>query len=143
MALENSRADERNDRSEPIDTPRPAQRLHPAICGIIAALVLLFAASILGFAAARSQNYLLVIAAAFALGAFGLPFQLWRVQRHGHDPRDTALSPRSLANWLDNDIEVWGSRMRGRDAATAILLPIAAGAFGMLCFAIVLRVAVG
>lgn len=126
-----------------VTAPSPAQRLHPAIYAIIAALVLLFAASILSFEVASSRNYLLVIAAAFALGALGLPFQLWRVRRHGHDPRDSSMSPRPLANWLDNDVEVWGSRMRGRDAATAILLPISAGAFGMLCFAIVFHIAVG
>lgn len=124
---------------------RPAdlvRRLHPAIYLAISALVLVFAASILGFAAANSRNYLLVIAAVFALGALALPFQLWRVQRHGHDPRDTGLSPRSFRDWLDKDIEVWGSRMRGRDAAAAILLPIASGAFGMLFFVIILHLTV-
>jgi hypothetical protein len=123
--------------------PNPAHRLHPAIYMAIAALALLFAASVWGFFAPSSRNYLLAIVTGFVLAAVGLPFQLWRVQRHGHDPRDTSLSPRPLAEWLNSDIEVWGSRMRGRDAAAAILLPIAAGAFGMLCFAVVLHIAVG
>jgi hypothetical protein len=117
--------------------------LHPAIYVTIAALALLFAASVWGFFAPTSRNYLLAIVTGFVLTAVGLPFQLWRVQRHGHDPRDMGLSPRPLTDWLNSDIEVWGSRMRGRDAAAAILLPIAAGAFGMLCFAIALHIAVG
>ncbi|HLI19535.1 MAG TPA: hypothetical protein VKV32_00345, partial [Stellaceae bacterium] len=76
-----------------------------------------------------------------------LPFQLWRVRRHGNelsrDIRDSSLSQRSFADWLRSDVEVWGSRVRGRDAAAAILLPMAAGAFGMLLLAIAHGVAVG
>lgn len=125
----------------------PVQRLHPAIYLMATGLAILFAASFWGFFAPQSRNYLLAVATGFVFLAVFLPFQLWRVRRHGrefsHDIRDSSLSPRSFGDWLRSDLEVWGSRLRGKDAAVAILLPMAAGAFGMLLLAIELHVAVG
>lgn len=120
-----------------------ARRLHPAIYLAITGLAVLFIASAGTFAAPNDSYYVIAIACAFILAAVGLPYQLWRVRRHGHDPRDTSLSHRSLAGWLDADFDVWQTRVKGRDAAAAILLPIAAVAIGLFCLAIVLHIDIG
>lgn len=120
-----------------------AHRLHPAVYLAAGALALLFIASAWAFAAPNKVAYLLAIVTGFILAAIGLPFQLWRVRRHGHDPRDSSLSPRSLASWLQADLDIWQTRIPGKDAAAAILLPIAAVAIGLFCLAIVLHVDVG
>jgi len=120
-----------------------ARRLHPAIYLAIAGLAVLFIASAATFVAPNDSYYVIAIACAFILAAIGLPFQLWRVQRHGHDPRDTSLSHRTLWGWLNADLDVWQTRVKGRDAAAAILLPIAAVSIGLLCLAIVLHFVVG
>lgn len=120
-----------------------AHRLHPAVYLTAGGLALLFIASAWAFAAPNRIAYLLAIVSGFILAAVGLPFQLWRVRRHGHDPRDTSLSPRSLVSWLHADLDVWQTRIPGKDAAAAILLPIAAVAIGLFCLAIVLHVDVG
>jgi hypothetical protein len=120
-----------------------AYRMHPAVYLAVGALALLFIASAWAFAAPNDVAYLLAIVTGFILAAIGLPFQLWRVRRHGHDPRDSSLSPRTLTNWLHADFDVWQTRIPGKDAAAAILLPIAAVAIGLFCLAIVLHVDVG
>jgi len=120
-----------------------ARRLHPAIYLAIAGLAVLFIASAGAFAAPNDSYYVIAIACGFILAAIGLPYQLWRVQRHGHDPRDTSLSHRTLSGWLSADLDVWQTRIKGRDAAAAILLPIAAVTIGLFCLAVVLHVAVG
>lgn len=120
-----------------------ARRIHPAIYLAVAGLAALFIASAGTFAARNDSYYLIAIACGFILAAVGLPYQLWRVQRHGHDPRDTSLSHRTLWGWLNADLDVWQARIKGSDAAVGILLPIAAVAIGMLCFAIILHLEVG
>jgi hypothetical protein len=120
-----------------------ARRLHPAIYETIAGLAVLFVLSAWGFFAPNDTYYLLAIVTGFVFVAVFLPFQLWRVRRHGHDPRDTSLSHRTLGGWLNADLDIWQARIKGSDAATGILLPIAAVAIGMLCFAIILHLDVG
>jgi len=120
-----------------------ARRLHPAIYLAILGLAVLFVASAGTFAAPNDSYYVIAIACGFVLFAMFLPFQLWRVRRHGHDPRDTSLSHRTFGGWLNADLDVWQTRVKGKDAAAAILLPIAAVAVGLLCLAIVLHIDVG
>lgn len=126
-----------------VAAPNVAYRLHPAIYLTIVGLALVFLASAWTFAAPNKIYYLLAIITGFVLAAIGLPFQLWRVRRHGHDPRDSSLSPRTLSNWLRADFDIWQTRLKGKDAAVAILLPVAAAAICMLSLAIVLHIDVG
>lgn len=120
-----------------------ARGIHPAIYVAIAALALVFIACAGSFAADNDSYYVIAIACGFIMAAVGLPYQLWRVRRHGHDPRDASLSHRTLQGWLNADLDVWQARIKGRDAATAILLPIVAVSIGLLCLAIVLYIDVG
>jgi hypothetical protein len=141
--------DARENRQLPVPTTsyhapdNVARRLHPAIYRVILALAVVFVAAAATFAAPNDSYYLIAIACAFILAAVGLPYQLLRVRRHGHDRRDTSLSHRTLRGWLDADFDVWQARLKGRDAAAAILLPIAAVTIGFLCLAIVLHIDVG
>lgn len=95
--------DAREDRQLPVpqspETPAPnlPKRLHPAIYFVIVALAAVFVASAATFAAGDDSYYLIAIACIFICLAMFLPFQLWRVRRHGHDRRDTSLSHRRLA----------------------------------------------
>jgi hypothetical protein len=120
-----------------------ARGIHPAIYGAIASLALLFIVCAGTFAAHNDSYYVIAIACAFIVAAIGLPYQLWRVRQHGHDPRDLSLSHRTLRGWLNADLDVWQTRVKGRDAAAAILLPIVAVSIGLLCLAIVLHIDVG
>lgn len=132
----------------PALVPDPlARRIHPAIYATILGLAILFIGSAWAFVAPNKVAYLLFIVSGFILAAIGLPYQLWRVRRHGrelsHDLRDSSLSPRSFADWLHADFDVWETRIPGKDAAAAILLPIVAVAVGLFCLAIVLHIDVG
>jgi hypothetical protein len=120
-----------------------AHRLHPAIYFAIVALAAVFVASAASFAAGNDSYNVIAIAYVFIWLAMFLPFQLWRVRRHGHDPRDTSLSHRTLRGWLSAEFDVWKYRVKGMDAAVAILLPIAAVTIGILFLAIVLHIDVG
>lgn len=128
-------------RAAPLPVPAPtvAHRIHPAVYAIGAALALLFIASAWTFVAPDKTYYLLAVVTGFICLAVGFPFQLWRVRQHGHDPRDSSMSPRTLSNWLATDFDTWQERLKGRDAAIAILLPVAAVSIGLLCLAIVLH----
>jgi hypothetical protein len=141
--------DAREERQLPVPRSREvtdsgvAKRLHPAIYETIVGLAVLFVLSAWGFFAPNDTYYLLAVVTGFVFLAVFLPFQLWRVRRHGHDPRDTSLSSWPLANWLHAELDVWQTRIRGSDAAAGILLPVAAVSIGMLCLAIVLHLDVG
>ena len=130
-------------RSPNAERPSTARRVHPAIYLTILGFALLFIASAWAFDGPGDTYYLLAIVSGFVAAAVGLPYQLWRVRRHGHDPRDTSLSHRSLWNWLRTDFDIWQTRVRGSDAAAAILLPVAAVSIGMFLLAIVLHIEIG
>lgn len=123
-----------------VTAPALAHRIHPGVYAIAAGLALLFIASAWTFVAPDRTYYSLAVVTGFIGLAVGLPYQLWRVRRHGHDPRDSSLSPRSLSNWLATDFDTWQERLKGSDAAIAILLPVAAVSIGLLCLAIVLHI---
>lgn len=96
-----------------------AVRLHPAIYETIAGRALLFVIGAWGFFASNDTYYLLEIVTGFVCAAVLLLFQLWRVRRHGHDPRVASLSHHSFPNWLDAELDIWQGRPCGLlDAAT-------------------------
>jgi len=130
-------------QSQEVASENIAKRLHPAIYLTIVCLALVFIASAGTFAADNDSYYVIAIACGFIVAAVGLPYQLLRVRRHGHDPRDSSLSHRTLWGWLNADLDIWQERIRGKDAAAAILLPIAAVAIGLLCLTIVMHIDVG
>jgi hypothetical protein len=63
--------------------------------------------------------------------------QVWRRHRPAHTmhPNKTAFR-----NWSFGDFAIWDGKLRGSEAAIQILLPIAAGAFGLTAIGIVFLV---
>jgi hypothetical protein len=121
-------------------THRPTATLfHPLVYRAMIALAALLAASVWGFFADNSTGYLLAVVSGFIFMVVALPYQLWRVRRHGHDPRLDGQKSRPLSEWLASDFDAWQERLRGWDVVAGSLLPIMACAFGMLAFAIMFR----
>jgi ABC-type nickel/cobalt efflux system permease component RcnA len=116
-----------------------SDHLHPVVYVAIVALALWFILSVWAFATDGYTDYLLVVVSGFIVIAVGLPYVLWRVwrtaQRSGSARRDSNL----FGEWASGDFATWQDRVRGSRAAVEILLPIAAVAFGMTAFGIVLH----
>jgi hypothetical protein len=110
--------------------------LHPYVYGAIAALVLWFVLSIWSsFAGEGYTDWLLAVVSIFLLICVALPFVLSRVSR---DDTDDGGPRRSFRGWASRDFDTWQYRLNGKHAAIEILLPVAAIAFGMTAFGIIL-----
>lgn len=114
----------------------PSDHLHPGVYIAIASLVLLFVVSAFVSFAGREADYLLAVVTGFFVIVMAIPYLLWRVWRRHGDVKPAAGE--RLQDWAAGDLETWQSRLTGRAAATQVLLPIAAVAFGMTAIGIVL-----
>lgn len=130
-----------------LSTDRPTKTLfHPVVYRVIIALAALLAISVWGFFADADIGYQVAVVTGFVFMIVALPSLLWRIRRHGHDPRlqkdGSSERAGSLLDWMKSDFEARQERMKGWDAMAGSLLPIAACAFGMLAFAIMFQFAV-
>jgi len=66
-----------------------------------------------------------------------IPLALALVWRSHHAPDYRHPEAISFREWRAGDFAVWGSRVRGTDAAIDLLLPLAAVAFGLTAIGIV------
>jgi hypothetical protein len=123
---------------DPDDRPVSSD-LHPLVYMLIAALALWFVVSVWSFAGAGDTDYLLVVVSGFIFVAVALPFVLWRVGRRAQDLDDDAKRQPSFRDWASTEFDTWQDRLPGANASIEILLPIAAIAFGMTAFGIVLH----
>lgn len=117
-----------------------ANRLHPRVYGILIALAVWFALAVWNFAGGGMTDYLLFIVCGFVFVAVTLPLILSRVGRNDGAGRRGAEEP-SLHDWAASDYDTWTGRLTGAEAATQILLPIAASAVGMTLIEIIFRIA--
>jgi len=106
--------------------------LHPRVYALIMGLAGWLVLSVWIFSGVGSTDYLLAIVSGFIFIAVALPFILSRLQHPGSE------GP-SFRAWVSVDFDTWTGRLRGSHAAIEILLPIAAVAFGMTAFGIVLH----
>ncbi len=114
----------------------PASDVHPLVYLAIAGLVLWFVVSAFAFADSGYVEYLLTIVGGFFLVVAAIPFLLWRVWlRHGDGG---AAKAQALHEWSAGECDTWQCRIKGREAAVQMLLPIAGVAFGMTALAVVL-----
>lgn len=128
-----------DDKHLPIATLR-ATRLHPAIYKILIALTLWLLAAIWGFAAHGYSGITLVVVTLFLLVSISLVAVLWRISRRGRDRGlDTPAVRRTIGTWLRGDLDTWQGRLKGSEAATQVILPIAAAAVAMTALVIVLH----
>jgi hypothetical protein len=120
------------------DNP-PSNGLHPYVYGAIAALVFWFVASAWeGFAADGYTDWLLVVISGFLLILATIPFVLSRVSRDDATESDADQTPRrSFRSWASGDFDTWQYRLKSKNAAVEVLLPVAAIAFGMTAFGVV------
>ena len=115
-----------------------SDRLHPLVYTAVVGLALWFVLSLWAFATDGYTDYLLAIVGGFIFIAVALPYALSRVWRKTQRP-DAARRDRKLFHeWARGEFETWQDRVTGANAAVEILLPIAAVAFGMTAFGIVL-----
>lgn len=130
--------------------PQTDGDLHPRVYAAVVGLSIWLILSVwLLFATGGPTNLLLFVICGFIVMAVALPLILSRV---GHnDParydvtnRDALLRESTLASfrdWSKRKFPIWDSYLTGKEAATQILLPIAAVAFGMTIFGVALQVA--
>jgi hypothetical protein len=118
---------------------RIARRLHPRVYALMIGLALWLVLSVWLFAGSGIADYLLVIVSGFIVIAVALPLILSRVTRIDDAADDD--EPQSFRDWSAADFDTWEGRLSGAQAATQILLPIAAVAIGMTVFGIALHVA--
>jgi energy-coupling factor transporter transmembrane protein EcfT len=116
---------------------RPATNgLHPYVYAAIAALVFWFVLAIwVSFASDGYTDWLLMVVSAFLMIFVALPFVLSRVSR---DDADDGGPRRSFRNWASCEFDTWQYRLKCGHAAVEVLLPVAAIAFGMTAFGVIL-----
>lgn len=73
----------------------------------------------------------------FFLVLVGIPALIWSSWRHNTDPNEQHGYVAPFNEWAHHSFETWTGGLSGRAAATQILLPIAAVAFGMTLFGLV------
>lgn len=93
-----------------------------------------------GFAGPGYADVTLTVITGFFLVVIAIPFVLWRVWRANREPKAEGRHER-FADFAAGDFETWQDRVKGRNAAAEIILPIAAAAVGMTAFAIVFHYA--
>jgi hypothetical protein len=126
------------DHDQP-DTDRPlTSRLHPRVYAVVIGLAAWFALAVWGFAGSGLVDYLLFIVSGFVFVAVVLPLIMSRV---GRTAAKTDDKPPTFRDWAALDFDTQGGRLSGVQAATMILLPLAAAAVGMTAFAIAFHIA--
>ncbi len=137
-----------SDQSLPSDRPRtdrpPSGRFHPHVYRILAGLAAWFVISAWGFAGGGHTDLALTaVTGLFAL-MVGIPSLLALTRRHHPtDPSaDRADRTGSFDQWADRDVDLQTGPVKGKYAAIETVLPIAAVAFGMTAFALVLHFSV-
>ena len=118
---------------------RVTRRLHPRVYALMIGLAFWLVLSVWLFAGGGVVDYLLVIVSGFIAIAVALPLILSRVGHINDAKEDDALQ--SFRDWSTADFDTWQGRLSGAQAATQILLPIAAVAIGMTVFGVALHVA--
>jgi hypothetical protein len=106
----------------------------------MAALALWLVVSVWGFAGDGYADWLLFVVTTFIFIVVTLLFVLSRVRRP-HDSETVHEDP--FFHWASGDFITWQDRLKGRNAAIEVLLPLAAVAFGMSAFAVAYHIALG
>ena len=119
-----------------------SSELHPKVYAMIVGLAVWFVLSAWGFVARNYVAFALVAVSAFVFAFVALPAVLGHIGRRARDPRVQLGHSKSLAQWLEGDFDTWQGRLKAKDALIGVLCPIAAGAFGMTAFALILHFSV-
>ena len=132
--------DSKRQDSKRQDSKRVARGLHPAVYMALVGLTFWLGLAIWGFGYDGQTDYLLAIVSGFLFIAVAIPSALALMVHRQKDADERESSgDASLQEWMTGDLDTWQDRVKGRNAAVEILLPMAAIAFGMTAFAIVLH----
>jgi hypothetical protein len=113
--------------------------LHPVVYVAIVALALWFLLSAwVGFASDGYTAYLLAVVSGLVLIATAIPCALWLASRAGRDSHAAKTHDR-FRDRASGDFRTWQDQLKASNAAVQILLPLAAVAFGMTAFAVIVR----
>ena len=131
----------RKESGNAVTRPRRVNKqVHSRVYMLLIGLALWLMVSVWLFAGSGVIDYLLAVVCGFIIIAVALPLILSRVGR-GDDVSKADAPPQSFRDWETAEFDTWQSKLSGREAATQILLPIAAVAFGMTIFGIVFHIA--
>ena len=113
-----------------------SHRLHRRVYAAMIALAAILIFSVWGFAGPGYSAFVVAVVSGFIVLTVGLPAVLWRT---GGKRRDPNRERKSFHDWAESEFDTWQGRLKAKSAAVEILLPLAAVAFGMAIFAIVLH----
>lgn len=116
-----------------------SDELHRNVYQAVVGLTLWFilAAWLLFSGGADADSFLIVLTAFFVI-AVGLLLSIWMVWSKQGPGAGREQGP-SLRDWPAGDFDTCQYRLKGAEAATQVLLPIAVGAFGLTAFGLVLH----
>jgi hypothetical protein len=122
---------------------RPNDELHPSIYRAIIGLTiwLVLSAWVL-FSRGAYEGLTLSVITLFFVILIGIPVLLWLSWRRNIDPNEQHNYAVPFGEWSSHPFVTWTGSISGREAATQILLPIAAVAFGMTIFGLAFLYAV-
>jgi hypothetical protein len=127
-----------NSNNEHRDRP-VSDQLHPGVYFAIVGLALWLAVAVWAFAWDGYTDYLLAIVSGFIFLVVVLPLALLRMGRKHRVSDDSRPQPReSFRDWAAGEFGTGQDQLKGSHAAVQVLLPIAALAFGMTAFGVVL-----
>jgi hypothetical protein len=119
---------------------RVARDLHPAIYMALVGLTLWLGLAIWGFGYDGQTDYVLAIVSGFLFIAVAIPSTLaLMVHLEKNSDERKSSGEASFQEWMTGSFDTWQDRVKGRNAAVEVLLPMAAIAIGMTAFAIVLH----
>jgi hypothetical protein len=113
-------------------------QLHPRIYGAAVGLIAWFAlmAWVLFDRSSDLSLLLMFVTVLFAI-AIALPWTLSLIWRKFQMPYERHPKPTSFHDWTEGDFAVWGARLRARDAAIDVLLPLVAVSLGLTAIGVV------
>jgi hypothetical protein len=132
-----------HDRAPSQQSEQVGRNLHSKVYVALVGLVVWLVLAIWGFGYDGQTDYLLAIVTGFLIIAVAIPATLAlmahsqgsSVDEENSAPHDT----KSFRQWAAEDFDTWQDRIKGRNAAVEVLLPMAAIAIGMTAFAIILH----
>ena len=128
----------------PVRHNRPTNdELHPLIYRSIIGLTTWFVLSVWAlFSRGAYTGLMLSVITLFFVILIGIAVLLWLTWRHNIDPNERHGYVAPFGEWVSHPFVTWTGGISGGEAATQILLPITAVAFGMTVFGLAFLFAV-